>query len=199
MKFASLTTIVLAGAMLAGCVMTEDVVSLQYTSTQSGASVRGAQQVGATVVTVDARPTDATKISDKIDGYGNKQGPVRTDTDISALVRSAAENELSSRGFRMAGNDATVRIEILRFFNEFRRGFPMAIAEGQVGFNVQVLDRGASALYQRRINVVNRAGNVAFVTAGVAKSNLEDSLGKAMNELMADERFIDAIIAAGKS
>jgi uncharacterized lipoprotein len=179
-----------AALMLGGCALTEDVVPIPY-------KARGGAQVGdglpVTVVASDARTTDRTRISNKVNGYGMEMAAIRATRNIEDIVREAFEEELRARGFRVAAGGPAASLSIVRFYSHFESGIFSAESVADVQMHVSVRGANGAQLFDKDVNVTGKETGIQIASGSNAAASLSDGMGRAFEALFSDPAFVTAI------
>jgi uncharacterized lipoprotein YajG len=141
----------LALPFLGACALERDYIEVRHPPPASVAPVPGAAQVSARVVTTDARDTNRDRVSVKKNGYGMEMAAIVATNDVVAEVGAAVSAVLTAQGFSTSGGPGEVRVDLLRFFNDFKSGFWTGTAEADVSINMRVIDPAGAILYARVI------------------------------------------------
>jgi uncharacterized lipoprotein len=165
---------------LSGCATVEDVVPVAYTAqggAQTGAGIKVATEV------VDARDMDRGRISTKINGFGQQLAAIRSDREVTAIVKDAFDAELKGRGYAV------------------ENGGPKATFSGDANADVQftasvVLGNG-SVLYRRDFAVTGTEANILLANGTNAAASLSDGMKKAFAAIFSDEKFVAALHGQG--
>jgi uncharacterized lipoprotein len=193
-------TPLIAGACLAvlalgqGCALTTDTIRIGYGMTKPG-RITGAEGVTVTVNVKDLRGM-GDRVSVKKNGYGMEMAPIIDPQAISTL-KGAIEGELRARGFA-PGAGATVDIEVVRFYNDFKMGFFAGDAIADMSLNVQVKGPDQAILYVRSIQAEGANKGVLLAGGEEAKVALEEALRVGVNKLLTDRTFFDALLKTGQ-
>lgn len=192
-------TVVSLGVAVTGCALSEDTVSLQYAKMAGVVPLPSASQVQVDVVASDARVDHQDRVSVKKNGYGMEMAAIRSDRDVVALVKESIETELASRGFKAATGAGRVKVDVMKFYNDFKIGFFTGDAIAEVVLNVQVLGANGSILYSKPVSSTGKNADIMMASGSNAKVALENGLQVVVANLMNDPAFISAIFkSAGK-
>ena len=185
---------------VAGCALTEDTVSLKYSAMPGVVPLPTAQLVQVDVVASDARVDHQDRVSVKKNGYGMEMAAIRSDRDIVALVKESIDTELSARGFKAASGAGHVKVEVMKFYCDFKVGFFTGDAVAEVLFNVQVVGPNNAILYSKPVSSTGKNADIMMASGSNAKVALENGLQVAVANLMNDPEFISAVFkSAGKA
>ena len=179
---------------LSGCATIEDVVPVPYTAqggTQSGAGIK------VTAAVVDGRTLDRARISTKINGFGQELAAIRSDRDVTAIVKDAFEAELRSRGYSLAPGGPSVTISVKRFYSKFKQGVFSGEADADVQLSATVALPDGTKRYERDIAVTGVESGVQLASGSNAAASLSDGMKKAFATIFADESFLAALRGQG--
>lgn len=180
--------------VLSGCATVEDVVPVPYTaqgSSQSGAGIK------VTTAVVDARTADRARISAKINGFGQELAAIRSNREVTAIVKDAFEAELHSRGYSLEPGGAHATISVKRFYSSFKQGVFSGDANADVQLSASVAAADGTIRYQREIAVMGVEANIVLASGTNAAASLSDGLKKAFATIFADESFLAALRGQG--
>ena len=198
--FNRLFAIVAVAVSVTGCALSEDTVSLQYSRMPGVAALPSAELVHVDVLASDARADHQDRVSVKKNGYGMEMAAIRSDRDVVALVKESIETELSARGFKAATGAGHVKVDVMKFYNDFKIGFFSGDAVAEVVFNVQVLGANGTILYSKPVSSTGKNADVMLASGSNAKVALENGLQLSVSNLMNDPEFIKAVFkSAGKT
>jgi uncharacterized lipoprotein len=117
--------------------------------------------------------------------------------DVATLVSDSIIIELRNRGFKVNEGRVTIKIELTKFYNDFKIGFWSGSAAGEVACNVQVKKPDGNINYAKAIAGMYTEKGIQLCSGENAKIALEGALKNAIEKLMQDEDFIKAILQAG--
>lgn len=178
--------------LLSACAWTPDSVAVQRQSVPV-AAVPGASEVSVNVIAADAR--QEREISHKKNGYGMRGADISAANDVVSEVRAGVADILYGFGFR-EGRDATVRIELSRFYNTFDMGFWSATANAQVIANLQIVAADGRSLYSRVYTSNYQLTGVQIMSAENAGSALRAALHELLRQIADDPHLPRALLQA---
>lgn len=182
----------LAGLVgLSACATSEDIVPVPYT-VRDAAAVPGAESIQVTVASTDTRTENRARIGAQINGYGMEMAAIRSEIEVTEIVRGAIAAELAQRGYRVGDAGARVNAEVKTFYNDFSVGMFAGKSTADVALTVVVQDRNGAEVYRRDI-AGQAERSVQLANGGNAATTLSQALGKAMETLMADPAFTAAL------
>lgn len=186
-----------AGLALAGlvglgaCATSEDIVPVPYTVSAATATP-GAQSIHVTVASNDARTENRARIGAQINGYGMEMAAIRSQAEVTEIVRDAIAAELRQRGYQVGESGSRVNAEIGAFYNDFSTGMLAGKSKADVALTVTVTTASGAEVYRRAI-AGQAERSVQLANGGNAAKTLDLALGKALEELMSDPAFVAAL------
>lgn len=190
MKLAAM--ILLVG--LTGCALTTDYVDVTYGTARPQQPIAGAQNVGLTMVSADGRTDRRDRVSSKRNGFGMDMAPIIATGDIVAETGRAISSELTAKGFRV-GQDAQIKVEVIKFYNEFRAGFFAGDAVSEITLNVQVVSRTGQIVYSRVYTAQGLEPNIQVTLGHNAQASLNDGLRKIVPQVVDDPALLSALLS----
>jgi uncharacterized lipoprotein YajG len=179
---------------LSGCATVEDVVPVAYTAqggAQTGAGIKVVTEV------VDARDMDRGRISTKINGFGQQLAAIRSDREVTAIVKDAFDAELKGRGYAVENGGPKATISVKRFYSSFKIGAFSGDANADVQFTASVVLGNGSVLYRRDFAVTGTEANILLANGTNAAASLSDGMKKAFAAIFSDEKFVAALHGQG--
>jgi uncharacterized lipoprotein YajG len=185
-------------ALIQGLPSEAQFISLSY---RSQSPVK--REPNAETVVVGVTVQDQRDIKDKVAGQTNYAGAevaaLRSTTDIPGLVGRSIKAEITHRGFNLGSGGVTVVTNLWRFYNYFDGNAATGDANSEVDFDVYVYKPGrprvGQHLYYRHLHGVGiKPINFHVVDSG--KAALEEAFTNAMNQLLGDHRFFEALLRA---
>lgn len=188
------TRVVAISALLltSACAWTSESVPIQRTAVPV-AAVPGASTVTVSVTASDAR--QEREVSHKKNGYGMRAADINASNDIVAEIRSGVRDILTQQGFG-EGGDATVRIEVSRFYNTFDLGFWSATANAQATASLQVTAADGRSLYARVYTANHQLPNLQLMTADNAATALRAVMQTLLRQIADDPQLTRALMQA---
>jgi uncharacterized lipoprotein len=185
---------IVALSFLGACALERDFVEVRHPPVASVSPVAGAAQVGVRLVATDARETNRDRISVKKNGYGMEMALIVATNDVVAEVGAAVSSVLAAQGFNMTGGAGEVRVEVLRFYNDFKLGFWSGSAEADVSVHLRVFDAAGAQTYSRVISVRGLNPTIMIMNGSNARDALQDGMARLMAAVAADEEFRRALL-----
>jgi len=177
-----------------GCALTTDTIRVGYSMTRAR-PIAGAEGTMVTVKVKDARGM-GDRVSVKKNGYGMEMAPI-LDPDAINTLKGAIEGELRARGFA-PGSGATVDVEVVRFYSDFKMGFFAGDAMADLNLSVQVKGPDQAILFAKSVQAEGANKGVLVAGGDEAKVALEGALRDGMTKLLDDPAFFDALLKAGQ-
>lgn len=173
--------VVFAVLLLSGCALTVDKIDVPYQGKPNITVVDGAGSVFLNVVNEDKRTVFKDRVGTKKNGYGMEMAAIVPSNDVAKTFSDAISHELESVGFKLGPNGKIVKVELVRFYNDFKMGFFAgdAVADGLI--TVQVLTSKGDILYTRTYEGGAMEPNIQLATG----SNAQAALVKAMADIVA--------------
>ncbi len=186
--------IVFAAALtLPACGLQTDMITISYAPQGSAKAPPGASGTVVDVQVKDIR-SNKSEVSKKGDEY-EILAPIVVENDVAQILREAIQTELKSRGFDVGDGGSVVVAELSKFYNRFRAGK----SEAEVFIHVQVKKAKGGLVYSEIVEGKGINPNVMLRSGENAKIALEAAMQDAVNRLMTNVEFLDAIIEASKS
>lgn len=176
---------------LGACATSEDIVPVPYTAS-AATKIPGAQNIHVTVAASDARTENRARIGAQINGYGMEMAAIRSQVEVTQIVRDAIAAELQQRGYQVGETGAQVNAEVNTFYNDFATGLLAGKSTADVALTVTVTDRAGTEVY-RRVIAGQAERTVQLANGGNAATTLSQALSKALEQLMGDQAFVAAL------
>lgn len=194
MKRLALVAILLA---CSGCALTTAAIDIPYQSTVAATPVPGASATTLDVNTADTRGSYRDRVSTKKNGYGMEMAAIVSSSDLPTKVTEAFRQELSARGFRIGPDGATVHVDLVRFYNDFKNGIFSGDAVANVAFNVKVSAPNGTTAFSKYYEGSGTEPNIQIAGGDNARAALIKAFSGSVNSVMSDPDFIRAVVAAG--
>ena len=187
--YAGLALIGLVG--LGACATSEDIVPVPYTVSVAPGTP-GAQRIHVIVASSDVRTENRARIGAQINGYGMEMAAIRSQGEVTEIVRDAIAAELRQRGYQVGETGSHVNAEVSTFYNDFSTGLLAGKSKADVALTVTVTNASGAEVYRRAI-ASQAERTVQLANGGNAAKTLDQALGKALEELMNDSAFVAAL------
>lgn len=195
-RFLLAACLVAIGSLASGCALTVDQVRLGYVPQ---ANVSAIEQAGAgpVAVQVDDMRSRKDRVSSKKNGYGMEMAAIVSVNDVADLVKEAVTTELRARGFQVAESREIVKVEVQKFYCDFKIGFFAGDAAAEVTLSAQVHRPDGLIAYSRVIAGEGVEPNIQLCSGENARLALDKALQDAMWKLFTDNAFLDAVRKSG--
>jgi uncharacterized lipoprotein YajG len=184
-------------AMIAACA-TATVppfpVSLTYTPDRNAQPVSGSEAVHVEVTVNDLRQEKNTL--GEVSG-GPQTVSIFTNDDLAELIKSAIQSELVDRDFELGSGNALVVVD-LEGISVHRKIGANPSAWAEVIFKVQVEQKTGAVLYSREVDGTTSLALPHESGSGGSQHALNSALDDAVQRLMADPAFINALLSTRK-
>ncbi len=180
-----------------GCALITSTIDIPYQPVSSAAPVPGAAADTVAVSAVDMRTTYRDRVGTKKNGYGMEMAAIVPAVDPTVSLTDAFDQELKARGFRIGPGGASVKIELIRFYNDHKVGFFSADAVANVAFNVRVSGPDGKSAFSKFYEGDGTEANNLTVGADNARAALIKAFAAGVNSAVSDPDFIQAVMAAG--
>jgi uncharacterized lipoprotein len=131
-------TLIFIAFVFTGCALTEDKIDIPYQGRANITVVEGADKVNVEVKNEDKRTVFKDRVGAKKNGYGMEMGKITSNNDVAKTFSDAVLFELENLGFKNGTGGKIVKVELIRFYNDFKMGFFAgdAVADGLVNIVV---------------------------------------------------------------
>jgi uncharacterized lipoprotein len=194
----SYVAVLMLGLLCGGCALTTAEVDVPYQSAIAlPVPVPGAAHVTVAVAATDGRTTYRDRVGSKKNGYGMEMAAIVATNDLPASVSGAFKQELAARGFRIGDGGAAVKVELVRFYNDFKTGFFSGDAVSTVAFNVKVVSANGAILFSKYYEGSGTEPNIQIAGGDNARAALTKAFSASVNSAVSDPDFIQAVLTAG--
>jgi len=128
-------TLIVIASIFTGCALTEDKIDIPYQGRANITVVQGADKINVEVKNEDKRTVFKDRVGAKKNGYGMEMAKIVPSNDVAKTFSDAVLFELENLGFKNGAGGKTVKVELIRFYNDFKMGFFAgdAVADGLDG------------------------------------------------------------------
>jgi uncharacterized lipoprotein len=168
-----------------GCALTQESVKLSYTPQIGVPKVERADASMITVNVGDSRPT-RDRVSSKENAYGMKMAAIKSEEDVTSLLKRAIETELENRGFHLGAGKALVLVELGKLENDFKPGLFSGDAVAELFMSVKVQETAGQVLYTKFIEGKGINSGIQLASGSNAKIALDAALKDAVSKLFQD-------------
>lgn len=167
-------------ALLSGCALTVDRIDVPYQGRGNITVVEGAAKVQVEVIEIDKRTIFKDRVGVKKNGYGMEMASIEAINDVAKTFAQAAAFEFEQLGFKIGKGGKLVRVELVRFYNDFKMGFFAgdAVADGLI--NIQVEDQSGANLFAKSYEGGGMEPNIQLASG----ENARIALMKAMTDIV---------------
>lgn len=167
-------------ALLSGCALTVDRIDVPYQGRGNITVVEGAAKVEVEVVEIDKRTVFKDRVGAKKNGYGMEMASIEAINDVAKTFAQAAAFEFEQLGFKIGKGGKLVKVELVRFYNDFKMGFFAgdAVADGLI--NIQVEDQSGTNLFTKSYEGGGMEQNIQLASG----ENARIALMKAMTDIV---------------
>ncbi|GAB6127226.1 YajG family lipoprotein [Humidesulfovibrio idahonensis] len=183
--------------MLSGCAVTVDKIDVPYQGKPNITVVDGAEKVFLSVKEEDKRTVYKDRVGVKKNGYGMEMAAIVPTNDVPKTFADAISSELESVGFKMGPNGKTVKVELVRFYNDFKIGFFAgdSVADGLI--NVQVMNQKGEVLYSHSYEGGGIEQNIQLATGSNARAALIKAMSDIVSKVVQDKNLQAALLKEG--
>lgn len=185
------------GLALSGCALTTETIDVPYQpDNATRASVDGASSTTVAVTAVDNRATYRDRVSSKKNGYGMEMAAIIASNDIPVAVGDAVKSELQARGYKIGSGGLEVKIELVKFYNDFKNGMFSGDANAEVSMNVKVVRPDQSIVFSKFYTATGTEPNIQLATGSNARAALIIAFRNVVTSVVADPDLHKALTGA---
>jgi len=179
---------------LAGCAVNVDKIDVPYQGKANITVVDGADNVSLNVMNEDKRTVFKDRVGVKKNGYGMEMAAIVPNNDISKTFADAISTELCNVGFKIGPDGKTVKVELVRFYNDFKIGFWAgdAVADGLI--NIQVLNQKGDVIYTHSYEGGAIEPNIMLASGENAKAALMKAMADIVAKVVQDKDLHAALL-----
>lgn len=194
MKKLSFVLLTLLSFQFAGCALTTDRVNIGYKARANIAVVEGAEKVNIKVVNEDKRTVYKDRVGVKKNGYGMEMAAIIPTADVSKTFADAIASEMESLGFKIGEGGKTLKVELVRFYNDFKMGFFAgdSVADGLI--NVSVSNKSGELIFTRSYEGGGIEKNIQLATGENARLALEKAMTDIVTKIPQDKDLQSALL-----
>ena len=163
-----------------GCALTEDKIDIPYQGRANITVVQGADKVNVEVKNEDKRTVFKDRVGAKKNGYGMEMAKIVPSNDVAKTFSDAVLFELENLGFKNGTGGKIVKVELIRFYNDFKMGFFAgdAVADGLV--NIVVTNGKNEVIFTKSYEGGGVYPNIQLALG----ENAREALIKAMTDII---------------
>jgi len=179
---------------LVGCALTTEKIDIKYQGRGNITVVDGANSVIVEVLSDDKRTVFKDRVSAKKNGYGMEMAPIVSVNDVAKTFGEAVAFELENMGFRLGAGGKTVKVELIRFYNDFKNGFFSgdAVADGLI--NISVSDNSGSSVFSRSYEGGAIEANIQLASGANAHKALTKAMSDIVGKIAQDKELHSALL-----
>ena len=182
--------------LLNACALTVDTIDVEYKPDVAAKVRPDAKSVVVNLDVQDVRTSYQDRVSSKKNGYGMEMAAIVSKRDVRSMVMDAFRTELKLRGFSIGESPVSVQTNIHKFYSDFKVGFFSGESVGEVTFFVQVQGLDSKPFHANTYTGEGEITGVMLMGGENAKKSIELAFATAVQKVMTDERFIQAILKA---
>ena len=173
-------TLILIAFLFTGCALTEDKIDIPYQGRANITVVEGADKVNVEVKNEDKRTVFKDRVGAKKNGYGMEMAKIVPSNDVAKTFSDAVLFELENLGFKNGTGGKIVKVELIRFYNDFKMGFFAgdAVADGLV--NIVVTNGKNEVIFTKSYEGGGVYPNIQLALG----ENAREALIKAMTDIV---------------
>lgn len=179
---------------LSGCALTTDKIDIRYQGRGNITVVEGANSVVVEVLSDDKRTVFRDRVGAKKNGYGMEMAPIVSVNDVAKTFGEAVAFELENLGFKLGNGGKTVKVELVRFYNDFKMGFFAGDAVSDGLINLVVLDKDGKTLFSKSYEGGAIEANIQLATGENAKKALTMAMTDIVSKIAQDKDFHAALL-----
>ena len=177
LRYITLITIAL---IFTGCALTEDKIDIPYQGRGNITVVQGADKINVEVKNEDKRTVFKDRVGAKKNGYGMEMAKIVPSNDVAKTFSDAVLFELENLGFKNGAGGKVVKVELIRFYNDFKMGFFAgdAVADGLI--NIVVTNGKNEVIFTKSYEGGGIYPNIQLALG----ENAREALIKAMTDIV---------------
>ena len=174
------TTLIVIALISAGCALTEDKIDIPYQGRANITVVQDADKINVEVKNEDKRTVFKDRVGAKKNGYGMEMAKIVPSNDVAKTFSDAVLFELENLGFKNGAGGKIVKVELIRFYNDFKMGFFAgdAVADGLV--NIIVTNGKDEVIFSKSYEGGGVYPNIQLALG----ENAREALIKAMTDIV---------------
>lgn len=182
----NLLCVVALAAMTSACAFTTETINVPYQSTGQTTPIAGASSDTVAVAATDGRTTYRDRVGTKKNGYGMEMAPIIASNNIPQTVASAIQQELAAEGYQIGPGHALLKVDVVKFYNDFKPGFVSGDAVADVALNVKVIGSGDELIYAKYYDASGIEPNIMLYGGDNARAALIKAFGNAIHSVISD-------------
>jgi uncharacterized lipoprotein len=184
--------------IVSGCALTVEEIEIPYQGDANITVVDGAGNVLVDVKSQDKRTVYKDRVGAKKNGYGMEMASIITKQDVAKSFADAISFELENMGFRLGEGQKTLKVDLMRFYNDFKIGFFAgdAVADGLI--NVSVLDQKGETIFSRAYEGGGTEANIQLATGSNARAALIKAMSNIVGKVAQDKDLHKALLCTAQ-
>jgi uncharacterized lipoprotein YajG len=183
--------------LCSGCALTSASIDIPYQPLAQAAPVQSAAAATVFITATDERTTNRDRVGVKKNGYGMEMAAITASSDIPGSVVAAFSQELSARGFKLGKGGASLKIEVVQFYNDFKIGFLSGDADSTVAFNIKITAPNGTIAFSKYYSGAGVNPNIQLAGGSEARDALIKAFQTAVASAVDDPDFIATLVKAG--
>ena len=173
-------TLIAIASIFTGCALTEDKIDIPYQGRGNITVVQGADKINVEVKNEDKRTVFKDRVGAKKNGYGMEMAKIVPSNDVAKTFSDAVLFELENLGFKNGAGGKVVKVELIRFYNDFKMGFFAgdAVADGLI--NIVVTNEKNEVIFSKSYEGGGIYPNIQLALG----ENAREALIKAMTDIV---------------
>jgi uncharacterized lipoprotein len=173
-------TLIAIALIFTGCALTEDKIDIPYQGRGNITVVQGADKINVEVKNEDKRTVFKDRVGAKKNGYGMEMAKIVPSNDVAKTFSDAVLFELENLGFKNGTGGKVVKVELIRFYNDFKMGFFAgdAVADGLI--NIVVTNGKNEVIFTKSYEGGGIYPNIQLALG----ENAREALIKAMTDIV---------------
>ena len=173
-------TLIAIASIFTGCALTEDKIDIPYQGRGNITVVQGADKINVEVKNEDKRTVFKDRVGAKKNGYGMERAKIVPSNDVAKTISDAVLFELENLGFKNGAGGKVVKVELIRFYNDFKMGFFAgdAVADGLI--NIVVTNGKNEVIFTKSYEGGGIYPNIQLALG----ENAREALIKAMTDII---------------
>ena len=173
-------TLIAIASIFTGCALTEDKIDIPYQGRGNITVVQGADKINVEVKNEDKRTVFKDRVGAKKNGYGMEMAKIVSSNDVAKTFSDAVLFELENLGFKNGTGGKVVKVELIRFYNDFKMGFFAgdAVADGLI--NIVVTNGKNEVIFTKSYEGGGIYPNIQLALG----ENAREALIKAMTDIV---------------
>ncbi|MGE4291430.1 MAG: YajG family lipoprotein [Desulfovibrio sp.] len=180
--------------LFSGCAFSVDKIDVPYQGRANITVVEGAENVSFQIAYEDKRTVYKDRVGTKKNGYGMECADIVATNDVAKTFAEAVAFELENIGFKSGESGKTVKVELVRFYNDFKIGFwsGSAVADGLI--NVVVYQADEEMLFTKSFEGGGIEEPIMIASGSNARAALVKAMADIVSKVVQDETLHAALL-----